>query len=199
MNKKLQPNGGLPPLPTCEDCAHSIRKKGMQDRRIQSDPRAPSSDQGETPGIVRPGYVYSDCPSPMYFLCILVAFCNVLEKLRPIHFGLLLRHLGHPRSSQRLCTAQWTSSLFCRAAYLEHEAKRIFRELEQEPYLKQAADCADRGIRARHDRGGDRASGRSEQDVAQARADRAFCRINILNGRQAFTALFALLAVQLAR
>ena len=31
-------------------------------------------------------------------------------------------------------------SLFCRAAYLEHEAKRIFRELEQEQYLKQAAD-----------------------------------------------------------
>ncbi len=30
-------------------------------------------------------------------------------------------------------------SLFCRAAYLEHEAKRIFRELEQEQYLKQAA------------------------------------------------------------
>lgn len=31
-------------------------------------------------------------------------------------------------------------SLFCRAAYLEQEARRIFRELEQEQYLKQAAD-----------------------------------------------------------
>lgn len=31
-------------------------------------------------------------------------------------------------------------SLFCRAAYLEREARRIFRELEQEQYLKQAAD-----------------------------------------------------------
>jgi cell filamentation protein len=30
-------------------------------------------------------------------------------------------------------------SLFCRAAYLEQEARRIFRELEQEQYLKQAA------------------------------------------------------------
>jgi cell filamentation protein len=33
-------------------------------------------------------------------------------------------------------------SLFCRAAYIEQEARRIFRELEQEPYLKQAADWA---------------------------------------------------------
>ena len=32
------------------------------------------------------------------------------------------------------------SSLFCRAAYLEQEALRIFRELEQEQYLKRAAD-----------------------------------------------------------
>lgn len=32
------------------------------------------------------------------------------------------------------------SSLFCRAAYLKQEARRIFRELEQEQYLKQAAD-----------------------------------------------------------
>lgn len=31
-------------------------------------------------------------------------------------------------------------SLFCRAAYLEQEAHRIFRELEQEQYLKQAAN-----------------------------------------------------------
>lgn len=31
-------------------------------------------------------------------------------------------------------------SLFCRAAYLEQEARRIFRELEQEQYLKQVAD-----------------------------------------------------------
>jgi cell filamentation protein len=31
-------------------------------------------------------------------------------------------------------------SLFCRAAYLEQEARRIFRGLEQEQYLKQAAD-----------------------------------------------------------
>ncbi len=31
-------------------------------------------------------------------------------------------------------------SLFCRAAYLEQETRRIFRELEQEQYLKQAAD-----------------------------------------------------------
>jgi cell filamentation protein len=31
-------------------------------------------------------------------------------------------------------------SLFCRAAYLELEARRIFRELEQEQYLKQAAN-----------------------------------------------------------
>jgi cell filamentation protein len=31
-------------------------------------------------------------------------------------------------------------SLFCRAAYLEQEARRIFRELEQEQYLKQSAD-----------------------------------------------------------
>lgn len=31
-------------------------------------------------------------------------------------------------------------SLFCRATYLEQEARRIFRELEQEQYLKQAAD-----------------------------------------------------------
>ena len=31
-------------------------------------------------------------------------------------------------------------SLFCRAAYLEQEARRIFRELEQEQYLKQAAN-----------------------------------------------------------
>jgi cell filamentation protein len=31
-------------------------------------------------------------------------------------------------------------SLFCCAAYLEQEARRIFRELEQEQYLKQAAD-----------------------------------------------------------
>ena len=31
-------------------------------------------------------------------------------------------------------------SLFCRAACLEQEARRIFRELEQEQYLKQAAD-----------------------------------------------------------
>ncbi len=31
-------------------------------------------------------------------------------------------------------------SLFCRAAYLEQESRRIFRELEQEQYLKQAAD-----------------------------------------------------------
>lgn len=31
-------------------------------------------------------------------------------------------------------------SLFCRAAYIEQEASRIFRELEQEQYLKQAAD-----------------------------------------------------------
>jgi cell filamentation protein len=30
-------------------------------------------------------------------------------------------------------------SLFCRAAYLEQEARRIFRELEREQYLKQAA------------------------------------------------------------
>jgi len=29
-------------------------------------------------------------------------------------------------------------SLFCRAAYLEQEARRIFRELEQDQYLKQA-------------------------------------------------------------
>ena len=31
-------------------------------------------------------------------------------------------------------------SLFCRASYLEQEAGRIFRELEQEQFLKQAAD-----------------------------------------------------------
>lgn len=31
-------------------------------------------------------------------------------------------------------------SLFCRAAYLEQEARRIFRELEQEQYLQQAAN-----------------------------------------------------------
>lgn len=31
-------------------------------------------------------------------------------------------------------------SLLCRAAYLEQEARRIFHELEQEQYLKQAAD-----------------------------------------------------------
>jgi cell filamentation protein len=31
-------------------------------------------------------------------------------------------------------------SLFCRAAYLEQESRRIFRELEQEQYLKQAAN-----------------------------------------------------------
>ena len=31
-------------------------------------------------------------------------------------------------------------SLFCSAAYLEQEARRIFHELEQEQYLKQAAD-----------------------------------------------------------
>lgn len=31
-------------------------------------------------------------------------------------------------------------SLFCRAAYLEQEADRIFRELEQEQCLQQAAD-----------------------------------------------------------
>jgi cell filamentation protein len=31
-------------------------------------------------------------------------------------------------------------SLFCRAAYLEQEARRIFRELEQEQYLMQAAN-----------------------------------------------------------
>ncbi|MCR4298867.1 MAG: Fic family protein [Gallionella sp.] len=31
-------------------------------------------------------------------------------------------------------------SLFCRAAYLEQEAHRVFRELEQEQYMKQAAD-----------------------------------------------------------
>lgn len=31
-------------------------------------------------------------------------------------------------------------SLFCRAAYLDQEARRIFRELEREQYLKQAAD-----------------------------------------------------------
>lgn len=30
-------------------------------------------------------------------------------------------------------------SLFCRAAYLEQESRRIFRELEQEQFLKQAA------------------------------------------------------------
>lgn len=30
--------------------------------------------------------------------------------------------------------------MFCRAAYLEQEARRIFRELEQEQYLKKAAD-----------------------------------------------------------
>lgn len=33
-------------------------------------------------------------------------------------------------------------SLFCRAAYLDQESRRIFRELEQEQYLKQAADLA---------------------------------------------------------
>lgn len=32
------------------------------------------------------------------------------------------------------------SSLFCRAAYLEQEARRIFRELEREHFLKLAAD-----------------------------------------------------------
>ena len=32
-------------------------------------------------------------------------------------------------------------SMFCRAAYLEQESRRIFRELEQEQFLKQAADC----------------------------------------------------------
>ena len=31
-------------------------------------------------------------------------------------------------------------SLFCRAAYLEREARRIFHELEQEQYLKRTAD-----------------------------------------------------------
>ncbi len=31
-------------------------------------------------------------------------------------------------------------SLFCRAAYLEQESLRIFRELEQEQYLKQAGN-----------------------------------------------------------
>lgn len=31
-------------------------------------------------------------------------------------------------------------SLFCRAAYLEQEARRIFHELEQERYLKQTTD-----------------------------------------------------------
>ncbi len=34
-------------------------------------------------------------------------------------------------------------SLFCRAAYLEQETSRVFRELEQEQYLKQAADGTD--------------------------------------------------------
>lgn len=34
-------------------------------------------------------------------------------------------------------------SLFCRAAYLEQEARRIFRELEQEQYLKQAANLTE--------------------------------------------------------
>ncbi len=34
------------------------------------------------------------------------------------------------------------SSLFCRAAYLEREARNIFHELEQEQYLKQAAQWA---------------------------------------------------------
>ena len=33
-------------------------------------------------------------------------------------------------------------SLFCRAAYLEQEARRIFGELEQEQYLKQTTDWA---------------------------------------------------------
>jgi cell filamentation protein len=33
-------------------------------------------------------------------------------------------------------------SLFCRAAYLEQETRRVFRELEQEQYLQQAADGA---------------------------------------------------------
>ncbi len=31
-------------------------------------------------------------------------------------------------------------SLFCRAAYLDQESRRIFRQLEQEQFLKQAAD-----------------------------------------------------------
>jgi cell filamentation protein len=34
-------------------------------------------------------------------------------------------------------------SLFCRAAYLEQESRRIFRELEQEQYLKQAANLTE--------------------------------------------------------
>ncbi len=33
-------------------------------------------------------------------------------------------------------------SLFCRANFLEQESRRIFRELEQEQFLKQAADLA---------------------------------------------------------
>jgi len=35
-------------------------------------------------------------------LCSLIVFGNILEKLRPIHFGLALRYLGHPLSGQRL-------------------------------------------------------------------------------------------------
>ncbi|MBI5891736.1 MAG: hypothetical protein HZB47_13900 [Nitrosomonadales bacterium] len=31
MNKRLQPKGEFAPRPTCENCAHTIRKSGGQD------------------------------------------------------------------------------------------------------------------------------------------------------------------------
>lgn len=40
-------------------------------------------------------------------------------------------------------------SLFCRAAYLERESRRIFGELEAEQFLKQAADWAPEKLAAR--------------------------------------------------
>src|SRR3990172_699661 len=43
-------------------------------------------------------------------LCVPIALCNVLKKLRPIHFGLVLRHLGHPRSSQRLTRHEYVTN-----------------------------------------------------------------------------------------
>ena len=42
-------------------------------------------------------------------LCFLIAFGNILEKPGPIHFGLALRHLGHPRSSQGLACHEYVT------------------------------------------------------------------------------------------